>query len=80
VTFNGTTDGAGNFTLYSTYKMTKDEVSVLGFNNNSVEWALHGTYATVSNVPVPAAAWLFGSGLMGMAGVARRNRRKDKAV
>jgi hypothetical protein len=26
-------------------------------------------------VPVPAAAWLFGSGLLGMAGVARRRRR-----
>ena len=27
-------------------------------------------------VPVPAAAWLFGSGLMGLAGVARRRRAK----
>lgn len=26
------------------------------------------------NVPVPAAAWLFGSGLLGLAGVARRRR------
>lgn len=26
----------------------------------------------VSNVPVPAAAWLFGSALMGMVGVSRR--------
>ncbi len=26
----------------------------------------------VSEVPVPAAAWLFGSGLLGLAGVARR--------
>lgn len=28
--------------------------------------------STVSNVPVPAAAWLLGSGLIGLAGVARR--------
>jgi hypothetical protein len=28
----------------------------------------------VSSVPVPAAAWLFGSALLGLAGVARRKR------
>jgi hypothetical protein len=30
------------------------------------------TAASVSTVPVPAAAWLFGSGLIGLFGVARR--------
>ena len=29
----------------------------------------------VSEVPVPAAAWLMGSGLLGLVGVARRRRR-----
>lgn len=29
---------------------------------------------TVSAVPVPAAVWLFGSGLLGLAGIARRKR------
>jgi len=29
---------------------------------------------TVSAVPVPAAVWLFGSGLLGLAGVARRRK------
>lgn len=29
---------------------------------------------TVNTVPVPAAAWLMGSGLLGLAGVARRRR------
>ena len=32
------------------------------------------TNYTVSSVPVPAAVWLFGSGLLGLAGVARRKR------
>jgi len=31
-----------------------------------------GASVTVSAVPVPAAVWLFGSGLLGMVGVARR--------
>ncbi len=30
------------------------------------------TVSTVSAVPVPAAVWLFGSGLIGLAGIARR--------
>lgn len=30
---------------------------------------------SVSAVPVPAAVWLFGSGLLGLIGMARRNRR-----
>jgi hypothetical protein len=29
----------------------------------------------VAAVPVPAAAWLFGSGLLGLIGVARRRRQ-----
>lgn len=42
--------------------------------------SLNGIYYTVhlegivSTVPVPAAVWLFGSGLIGLAGVARRSR------
>lgn len=32
-------------------------------------------YASVGQVPVPAAAWLLGSGLLGLAGVARRRNR-----
>lgn len=30
--------------------------------------------SAVSSVPIPAAVWLFGSGLLGLAGVARRKR------
>ena len=35
-------------------------------------WIVEGT-ATV--VPVPAAVWLFGSGILGLAGIARRRRK-----
>jgi hypothetical protein len=36
------------------------------------------TFATNSAVPVPAAVWLFGSGLLGLVGVSRR--RKTAAI
>jgi len=37
--------------------------------------AMSGTWAgTLTVVPVPAAVWLFGSGLLGLAGVARRRK------
>jgi hypothetical protein len=33
-----------------------------------------GFSATPAAVPVPAAVWLFGSGLMGLVGIARRRK------
>ena len=39
-------------------------------------WAVHaGNVGAVSAVPVPAAVWLFGSGLMGLLGVSGKRRR-----
>lgn len=35
-------------------------------------WAMDNLRVEVDAVPVPAAAWLFGSGLLGLAGLARR--------
>jgi hypothetical protein len=44
-----------------------------GFVSFDYNLTLGGTVATTpSAVPVPAAAWLFGSGLLGLVGVARR--------
>jgi hypothetical protein len=37
-------------------------------------WAVHPGDFGVSAVPVPAALWLFGSGLLGLLGVARQRR------
>jgi len=36
--------------------------------------SLHVTGYSVSSVPVPAAVWLFGSGLLGLVGMARRKK------
>lgn len=45
-------------------------------DNYNTDWSMSNRTATltVSSVPVPAAAWLFGSGLLGLIGVARRKK------
>jgi len=43
--------------------------------NRTNAWALDiVNVASASAVPVPAAAWLFGSGLLGLIVLARRSR------
>ena len=49
-----------------------------GNSSISRSWAVHdGDIGTplLSEVPAPAAAWLFGSGLLGLVGVASKRRR-----
>lgn len=49
-----------------------DAVVVGGaFDGYLASWSIEGN---VSTVPVPAAVWLFGSGLLGLAAVARRRK------
>ena len=43
-------------------------------NNQSDYTFVSMNVDTVSNVPVPAAAWLFGSGLLGLAGLRRKSQ------
>ena len=64
-----TTDGSGNFSATWT-------ALVVGgpFNGQIGNWTLNGT-AAAAVIPVPAAAWLMGSGLLGLVGVARRRRK-----
>ena len=45
-----------------------DNSSIYGFDNVCVD------DCSVAAVPVPAAVWLFGSGLLGLVGVARRKK------
>ena len=54
-----------------------DEAGVIGFGEYTLNLngpnSYDGTFE-VSSVPVPAAVWLFGSGLLGLIGVARRKK------
>jgi hypothetical protein len=54
-------------------------ISVTGFNASATiapncNFDPSGNLCAPSQVPVPAAAWLFGSGLLGLVGVARRRK------
>lgn len=54
------------------FTATWNAVTVGGCCNGHLStWNITGT---VSAVPVPAAVWLFGSGLIGLAGIARRKK------
>lgn len=69
---------------WSATENTVDEVKAWYFNMNdgfpsytdkvfyNYAWAVHD--GDVSAVPVPAAVWLFGSGLIGLVGFARRKK------
>ena len=60
MTSNGTS--SGNAIVYSLGNVSFDGTT-LSFTGN------------VSAVPLPAAAWLLGSGLLGLLGIGRRNTR-----
>jgi hypothetical protein len=46
-----------------------------GFNANFDMTAMTNVVITPTAIPVPAAVWLFGSGLLGLVGIARRKKQ-----
>ena len=67
---SATCSDGSNYTLDGAY-----HVAGAGFTSVGYTVHLEGTITNApSTIPVPAAAWLFGSGLMGLAGVARRRK------
>jgi len=79
--WNGTSFNQGSAGTVGTYDALTGDFSVSwsqlivggAFDGKTGYWELNGT-ANVSAIPVPAAVWLFGSGLIGLAGIARRRK------
>ena len=74
---NGTDSGTGEGTLSRSWVLTPGLYTLNYGGNPSFDLGqtgLHGFAATLATqpVPVPAAVYLFGSGLIGLAGLARR--------
>jgi len=74
-----------NEAMDSVYELTftfahADSSILLNFGANGLQsladesWGLDNVRVQVSAVPIPAAVWLFGSGLLGLIGVARRKK------
>ena len=57
---------------YTRSNTNNNSTSLIETNSGIDNWSFVLTTQPVSAVPVPAAVWLFGSGLLGLVGVARR--------
>ncbi len=67
---NASCSASSTFTL--TYNANVPQGDLSGWGGTSYGLHLQGTIA--SSIPVPAAAWLFGSGLLGLIGIAKKKK------
>ncbi|MCK4950535.1 MAG: VPLPA-CTERM sorting domain-containing protein [Gammaproteobacteria bacterium] len=58
--------------LYNTHNENTDGLTLT--TSSTTITSAPGSLITVSAVPVPAAVWLFGSGLLGLIGIANRKK------
>ncbi len=64
-----------DFTIASIMLGINDTIDfVVGAGGNGYAWDHTQLEATISAVPIPAAAWLFGSGLLGLIGYSKRKQ------
>ncbi|MDO8703920.1 MAG: VPLPA-CTERM sorting domain-containing protein [Sulfuricaulis sp.] len=68
----GATVGDRNGSALSDFSSTLS--SQIVYDPNLIVASESGVFPAMASVPVPAAVWLFGSGLLGLIGVARRKK------
>lgn len=68
------TGGDGVFDITDVTEFGFDLFDLPGTTVNGWEYDVDNIVLNTSAVPVPAALWLFGSGLMGLIGIARRKK------
>jgi hypothetical protein len=65
-------DSPPSFNATTLLNITTTSFTITGTDNYALIEGLGDVFTTASAVPVPAAAWLFGSALVGLAGLGRR--------
>jgi len=69
-----TVENADSFSLTANLKANIAAAGFLGLSTTDVLGNISFTGSTVSAVPVPAAVWLFGTGLIGLVGAGKRKK------
>jgi len=65
---------ASSYTQYAFTATATDATSTIAFNFQNDPSVFHLDNVDVTPTPIPAAFWLLGSGLMGLAGIRRRKQ------
>ena len=73
-TYNMPGDESYDYALYTGLVPFDMGGGVFGIRLENFDGAVSGFQLVVPQVPVPAAVWLFGSGLIGLIGIARRKK------
>jgi hypothetical protein len=68
-TLDGIIDGKGNLTDYELFVFSREFTNLLYVDVGKTMVSLDNI--TINHLPVPAALWLFISGIIGLAGIAR---------
>lgn len=74
VTVDTTTDWLYNDSSFVATSTSTTLSFLFETDSGTGQWRIDDVAVNLSSVPVPAAVWLFGSGLIGLAGFARRKK------